>query len=849
MRRLLDWMRVAMLDLRGDVRRFGVLIACLALGTAVIAAVGSVGNGLKLAVINEATTLMGGDLEASRPDRDATADELAFLETFGTVAHVVDTNARAVANGNSGFIDISAVSDNYPLFGDVGSPELGPGEKPAPMLAERDGVFGALVDPVLLQELGIGLGDEFTVGQSKFEARGFLSSLPDGATRGFHLGLTTVLPESALITLQDLRPPLPGLLSQHRYKIKLDGWTYEDAAAAIAKQFNDPDWSVRSPRDAAGNLARYYDLFTRYLLIVGLSSLLVGGVGVYTGVTAYIGERQRSIATMRSLGATGPRIIVHFLTQVGVLTVIGVAIGVIAGAVSSLVALPIVGKALSINLPSSLNLPALITAGGFGILCGFAFSYLPLARARRISPALLFRSLGTSLPKPGRRDQAAVSSGYIPVLIAALGIFGLAVYSTSDVMLVAAYAVGVVGAYFILRGAAILLQRALKLLPSPANKSVRYALRNIHRPGSTAPIVILSLGLGLSMLLIIALLNANLRDQLLGVVSKDAPTFVATDLFEDEVMTLEEMQKSDPAFVRFQWSPSIRARVVRVAGRDAREVKELSDETTFLVAPDIPVTWRAEQPADGTIVEGQWWPADYDGPPLISLRTTIRDTLGLKLGDKIEFELFGDTIEATIANFRDYQWQVGLNFMVIFSPGLIQDYPATSLGTMKAAEGQEKALEASLTSAFPEVAFIPIGDALRQAVNLLGQLAAGVNVVGALAVINGLLVLAGTMAAGRKQREADAIVHKVLGATRSNVLWVFSLEYGFLGAYAAIAAGIVGICGAWAITRSALEVGFSADPVLVGLVVILAVVMTITAGAVTTWGALSTSPARALRDV
>ncbi|HEV7718395.1 MAG TPA: FtsX-like permease family protein [Arsenicitalea sp.] len=845
--RLLDWMRIGMLDLRGDLRRFGVLIACLALGTGTIAAVGSVGAALQQAVVRDATTLMGGHLEASRPDRDANATELAFLQTLGQVTHVVDTNARGTSGDNSAFIDLLVVGDNYPLLGNVVSPQLKLGEKPSVLLDQRGGAYGAIADPVLLDRLGIGIGGHFKIGGTEFEARGTLTSVPDGAVRGFHLGLTALISTAALAATPDARPPLPGMLTQHRYKIVLKDLTYDAAAAAIATQFHDVNWKTRSPREAAGNLARYYDLFTRFLLIVGLSSLLVGGVGVSNGVTAYIGERQRSIATMRSLGATGPRIMVHFLTQIGVLAAVGVGLGVLLGAVSTALALPLLGKALNVDLPASIDPKALLTAAAFGLLAAFAFSYLPLVRAEKVRPVLLFRSLGSVMPQANWRDM--VRPGVLaPIVLAALGIFWLAVVTTDDFRLVLSYAVGVAFAFLLLRAAGLLLQFVLRLVPPLPNAAVRNAFSNIVRPGSSAPVVIMSLGLGLAMLLVIALLNSNLHSQLLGAVSRDAPTFVATDLFDDEVGELQSLAKTDPMLTKFESSPMLRGEVTAVKGTPSSEFKNLPEEAAFMLDGEIPLTWLRDLPAGTTVVDGKWWPSDYTGKPLISLRSTMKSQLGLNVGDTVQFKLFGDTIEATVANFREYQWQNGINFMVTFSPGVIQNYPSSYLGTIKASPGHEKDLERTLARQFSEITFIPIGDALNQAVNILGQLGTAVNIVGGLAVVNGLLVLAGTMSAGRKQREADAVVQKVLGATRANVVWVFTLEYGLLGAFAALIATLVGTAGAWAITQRALEVGFAIDPLLILSVIAGAVLLTIAAGAATTWSALSTRPAQFLRN-
>ena len=202
----------------------------------------------------------------------------------------------------------------------------------------------------------------------------------------------------------------------------------------------------------------------------------------------------------------------------------------------------------------------------------------------------------------------------------------------------------------------------------------------------------------------------------------------------------------------------------------------------------------------------------------------------------------------TVANLRDFQFQTGLNFLVTGTPGTFADFPGTNLATIKATEGEEKNLERALARQYPNLTFIPVGEALNQAAEILGQLSIAVNIVGGLAVINGLLVLAGTMAAGRKQREADAVVNKVLGATRTNVVRVFALEYALLGVFAAALATVVGIAGAYAMIRVAgMDVGFGVDPVLILGVLAGSVLLTIVTGAATTWSALSTRPAQYLR--
>ncbi len=858
MTRLSNWVRVALVDLRGDLRRFGILLACLALGTGTIAGVSSVGQALQTAILHNANTLMGGDLQVTRADRRAEPDELAYMQTLGVVNETISSNSRGDAmddTGNTAFLDIYAVDDNYPLYGSVISPQLEAGKKPTDLLALKDGVYGAIVDPVILDRLGIDLGGHFVVNGTEFEARGLLQSLPNGALRGFHLGLTTVMSIAAQQANPNTRPPLPGLLTQYSYKIKLnpDQGDYTVAQPKVVAHFaSDPAWKVQSPRDAAGTLARFYDLFIQFLMIVGLSSLLVGGVGISNAVSAYISERQRSIATLRSLGATGPRIMVHFFTQVGIMSLAGIMLGLVLGAALTAAALPILGRILAVDLPPSIEWGSLLTALVFGVLAAFAFSYVPLVRAQKLRPAMLFRTVGSAVQSLKVREYLDPWV-VLPLLIAGLGIFALAWFNTKNFTLVASYFVGVLFAFLLLSLAARLLQMGLRALPPMPNATLRNAFRGIYRSGSPAPVVIMSLGLGLAMLLVVVILSANLRDQLVGQVQADAPTFVATDLFDDEVIEIEDYLKSTGMLTNYQHSPMIRAAVSKVKGvptEQLRDRKDLAGEAAYMITGEILMTWRSDLPKDSRVTAGEWWPADYDGPAEVSLRDKDAESLGIKVGDTLELTLFGETLDVKVANLRDFDFQNGLNFLVTASPGTFADFPGTNLATIKAAKGKEKDMERALAKKYPDITFLPIGEALNQAADILGQLSTAVNIVGGLAVLNGLLVLAGTMAAGRKQREADAVVNKVLGSTRGDVVQVFALEYALLGAFSAALATIVGIAGAYAIIRVAkMDVAFGINPTLILGVLVGSILLTIITGAATTWSALSTKPAQYLRSL
>jgi putative ABC transport system permease protein len=351
------------------------------------------------------------------------------------------------------------------------------------------------------------------------------------------------------------------------------------------------------------------------------------------------------------------------------------------------------------------------------------------------------------------------------------------------------------------------------------------------------------------MLVVVLVLEVNLRNEYLGASVFDAPTFVASDLFDDEVEALEALRNEGGDITRFTATPMLRGALTEVNGTPVAALRPRGPEASFLLSGEVPLTFRQELPSSSRLVAGAWWPADYQGPPLVSLHQSLRSGLGVNIGDQLTFTIFGEPIRSQVASFRDYSWQGGIDFLATFSPGVLEAFPSTLLGAVTAAPGREDAVERQLAAAFPDVRFIAIGETLEQITVALGQLSLAASLVGGLAVGNGLLVLIGTLASGRRQRQADAVITKVLGATQIEVLAVSVVHYVLLASFAALLATPLGIGLAWMLTMVLLDVDFALNATTLSAVNAGAVVITGLLGATTILGALSRRPALFLREL
>jgi putative ABC transport system permease protein len=840
-------LQYALRELRGGLSGFYVFVACIALGSMAIAGVGSLAASLADGLAREGTVILGGDLSFTLIQREANAQERAFLDGQGQVSSAATLRAMArTPDGKATLVELKAVDGVYPLFGET---KLEPAETLADALAQRDGAFGAAADPTLLARLDVKPGARVTVGNATVEIRAALINEPDKLAGGIGFGPRLLVNEGALRATGLIQP---GSLVRWNYRLRLPQNDASDGAAKAVTaqaraQLPEAGWDIRNRGNASPMLERNVERFTQFLTIVGLTALLVGGVGVGNAVKSHLDRRRETIATMKALGASGRRVFAVYLTQVLLLAAIGGGIGVALGALLPFLISWSFGAIIPLPLVPTLHPAELALALLYGLLTALAFALWPLGRAHDVPVGELFRDAVTPQPSWPRRIYIAMTAA--AVLALAVVAVGLA-YDRR----VATIYVGVAALVFVtLRFVASLLMWLARHAPRARSTVLRLAVANIHRPSALTPTIVLSLGLGIALLVTVIEIDGNLRQQFAAELPAKAPSFYFLDIPSGQAARFDSFVRGQAPGAALEEVPMLRGRIVSANGIAAEDLKP-KDDAAWVLQSDRGITYGGDIPQGSRLVEGKWWGADYDGPPLVSFEKKIADGLGLKLGNPIVVNVLGRNITATIANMRTVDWQsLGINFVMVFSPNAFSGAPATHLATLTYPEGstpaQESAIIRSAADAFPMVTTVRVKEALESIGAIIANMVLAIRGASAITLLAAALVLGGALAAGHRHKVYDAVILKTLGATRPRLLAAYAIEYLLLGGATALFGVLAGSLAGWLIVTDLMHLKFAWLPLPALAAALGAVVVTVALGLIGTFAALGQKPASVLRNL
>jgi putative ABC transport system permease protein len=840
-------LRLAIRDLRAGLRGFGIFIACLALGVMTIAAVASASRGLTEGLAREGRRILGGDAAFSLIHREATPPELAFLTARGTVSSIATMRGMANA-GEKGaaLVEIKAVDQAYPTIGEV---ETDP-QAPLPgLLDQRDGAYGAVADPVLFGRLDLKPGDIVTVGGAKIQLRANLVSEPDKIAAGVGFGPRLLMSQDALKATGLIQP---GSLIRWTYRLQLPQTAASDAdlekvIAATGSEQRDAGWEIRSRANAAPSFQRNLERFTQFLTLVGLTALLVGGVGVANAVRRFVEAKKLDFATMKAVGATGGRVVAIHLTEVMLVAAIGTAIGLVLGAAAPFGLGAVVQSILPVPFEPTLAPSELAIAALYGLLTAFVFAIIPLGRAHDIPVSALFRDKVEPDPRRPRVIYLVLCA------LALAGLAGVAIGFAYDRRIALIYIGVMFGVFLLLRAVSLGLMALARRIPRPRRPALRMALANSHRPGALTPALVLSLGLGVALLSALSFIDVSLTRQLTGALPDKAPSFFFLDVPSRDSERFDAFLAAERPGAKTERVPMMRGRIVSVNQTRAEDIKA-SEQSAWVLDGDRGITYAATLPEGSRIAAGEWWPADYRGEPLVSFDAQNAAGIGLKIGDRLTVNVLGRNITARVANFRTVDWRsFGINFVMVFSPNTFAGAPHTNLATVASSPDGKGATDAALMRRlaldFPAVTAVRVKDALEAVNTIVAQLATAIRGASGLAITASLLVLGGALAAGQRARLYDAMILKTLGATRRFILSSYALEYAAIGLVAAVFGVVAGTAAGWGIVTQVMRIEFVSDPTGAVLAATAAVAVTILFGLVGTIKILTKAPASHLRNL
>ena len=832
-------LRLAVRELRGAARGFVLLMVGIGFGTAAIATIGLLSAAVLDGMHEGARSSIGGDISLRLFHRPPTPGHIAAFAAAGSHSQTAEMRVLARHDSRSALVELKAVDGAYPLYGTLA---LQPPSVPADALARRNGIWGAAVAETLLATLEAQIGDIVTIGGDRFELRALIAEEPDRSLRAFTLGPRVIV---ALPALAGSALLAPGAQTYWYSRIRLrDGVDAGDWVAEFARATPNAGFRIVNAADGVPGAERTLALVTSLLTFAAMGILLIGCVGVANGVAAWLDRKRVNIAILKSLGAPPPLILRIYLLQVAGAAAFGIALGLAGGLAVYAIAVPILAEWLPVA--GGLHAAPLLVAGGFGFLATLLFAFLPLARAEVLRPQMLLRSDVTPARARPRRRRL--------VMLAALAIALAALFVWSAPMPVVAALFAVAAALVVATflGIGRLLATAARIagrLPAVRGRPLlRLALANIHRPGAPTTPLVMAVGLCLTLVIAVDALRHNADRHLAATLPASAPGLVVLNIDPAEAARFDGFMAASPQVARWQRAPFLHAGITGIGGRAVTD-RRIPADVAYVVRGDRGISWRADPPKE-PLTAGNWWPADYAGPALVSLDARVADRLGVGIGDTLTLGVLASPLRAEIANLRRVdRASLGLDFPILLSP--FADPPphreiAAVWTAPSAGLDAPDDLRAALSQSFPEAPGLLVAevtDFLARAADRIGRALQATTAATGFAAF---LVLIGAVAATRRRRLREAVLLKIVGATRRQTLTATAIEFAIVGLSAALAALILGNLSAWGLTTGLIEF----RPAIAGVLPWLAVAVALPAatGLIAARWALSRPAAKVLRQ-
>ena len=888
----MTWFMVKMAwrETRAAWRHFLYFLICIAIGVGALTGVSLFGTQVERTVTKEARGLLGGDLEVRltrliSPQGRGVLDSL--MERGIVITHVSELVAMAAQAEPSGggqptqIVELKAVEPQYPLYGSL---RVEPDTDLSELLRRQDRdcsghtCFGVVVQESLLIRMGLTVGNRLKIGEGQFVITGVVRTEPDRMANAFSLGPRVLMSQEGLRSAELIKV---GSRIRERFLLKIPSRMPPDPLLyELRGRLAEDSARVSSYREAQPQLKQSLEQLTRYLGLIGLTALFVGGLGVATSVHAFIREKLNTIAILKTVGADSQTIVLTYGLQALMLGLVGSLVGLLIGmalhlglpwVIAAVMASDLLDQLGFVKGGIGLSFAPLLKGLALGMLSTLLFTLWPLLTIREVKPARIFRRevapAGSMLSLERTRwwiswhkiDRVRLLVG----IGIGLGLALLSIWQAGSWRVGFLFILAFAAAVFLLGACAGAALMAVKKWPRPEPLALRQAVGNVTRPGSQAVSMTIAIGIGVMVVITVSLVERSLLAQVGENRPTDAPTFFFIDIQPDQVegmVSLLRRRSGDPAP---QLTPLVRSRLSAVKDepvkfepmseeeeQQAKTVQKEERRRKWFLTREYVLTFLQDLPKDNKVIQGEWWkPGQVLTTPLISIEEDAARQLGVTVGDTIELDIQGIPITGEISSIRSVEWgNMSTNFFMIVSPGALEGAPHTYVATARVAPSDEVPLQQAVVAAFPNVTAINIGDVLDSFARVLDRLSLAIRAVALFCVLSGGLVMAAALAATRYRRLYESVILKALGATRGVIARSFALEYAMLGALG----GFLGIALAsvlsWAVLETVFDLSWSLQPDVLAVGFVATVLLTLLVGFLSTYRILGQPPLAVLRQ-